>query len=1223
MRQGREVIEHELKKRILVLDGAMGTMIQTFKLKEDDYRGERFTDSKIDLKGNNDLLSITQPNIIQKIYKEYLDSGADLISTNTFNANRISMADYNMEDFVYEMNFESARLARQVVDEYNDNDKSRKRFVLGSMGPTNQTASISPDVNRPAYRKYEFDDFKTAYYEQVKALVEGGVEILIIETIFDTLNAKAALFAIEQYNAETGRDIPVMVSATIADKSGRVLSGQTLEAFYNSVAHVNLLSIGLNCAFGAEQLMQYVEELSHISKFPISAHPNAGLPNQFGEYDQSANEMLELITQYLEKGLVNIIGGCCGTRPIHIKKISKKARGYKPRLAQEKPINTTLSGLESLTINKNKNFINIGERTNVAGSKKFARLIREEKYEEALTIARNQVEGGAQVIDICMDDAMLDSKVVMKKFINLVASEPDIAVVPVMIDSSKWDIIETGLKCTQGKSIVNSISLKEGEKELIRKADIIKNYGAAIVVMLFDEKGQADTYERKIEIAEQAYNILVDKVGINPQDIIFDPNVLAVATGIEEHNNYALDFINAVKWIKENLPHAKVSGGISNLSFSFRGNNVIREAMHSVFLYHAIKAGMDMGIVNPAMLTVYDDIPKDLKQLVEEVILNKNDEATDKLIAFSQNVKENSSDKEKVLEWRKQDAVKRLEYSLVKGITEYVIEDTEELRQKSDSVIDIIEGALMNGMERVGDLFGKGKMFLPQVVKSARVMKKSVLYLEPFLEEENSKKKNVSKPGKVLLATVKGDVHDIGKNIVSVVMACNNYEIIDLGVMVSENEIIETAKKEKVDIIGLSGLITPSLEEMENIAAKLNDEKLDVLLMLGGATTSEVHTAVKIAPKYIKVAYIKDASQSVKVVADYMSKNKKYILLQNLQNHYNDIRNKYETRKVKKLISLTEAKANNLKIDWGNYNIIKPKFIGNKVLLESPIEELIDYIDWTYFFHAWDIKGKYPQILNDREKGKEAIKLLNDAKALLSKIVDEKLVKANAVLGFYPAIANNDNIEIYKDDSLKKKIAVFNLLRNQTKTDDEKNLCMSDFIAPKKSNLVDYIGLFTITAGLGVDTLADNFISKGDDYNALMIKILADRLVEAFAEKLHSDVRNDYWGYAKSENLTIEEMFAGKYSGVRTAIGYPSMPDHSEKEKLFDLLDVRKTIGVDVTENFMMNPAASVCGLFFANQEAKNFDVRKINDEQLNDYTKRKGYSVDDTKKWLRKNLEK
>jgi len=1221
MRQGREVIENELKKRILVLDGAMGTMIQTYKLTEADYRGERFANSKVDLKGNNDLLSITQPDIIQEIYKEYLESGADLISTNSFNANRISMVDYSMENFAYEMNFESARLARQVVDEYNNNDKSRMRFVLGSMGPTNQTASISPDVNRPAYRKFEFDDFKLAYYEQVKGLVEGGVDILLLETIFDTLNAKAALFAIQQYNSDTGSDIPVMVSATIADKSGRVLSGQTLEAFYNSIAHVNLLSIGLNCAFGAEQLMQYVEELSKISKFPISAHPNAGLPNQFGEYDQSADEMLELITQYLEKGLVNIIGGCCGTRPIHIKKISKKAREYKPRVVQKLPINTTLSGLELLTIDKNKNFINIGERTNVAGSRKFARLIREEKFEEALSVARNQVEGGAQVIDICMDDAMLDSKAVMKKFVNLIASEPDIAALPIMIDSSKWDIIETGLKCTQGKSIVNSISLKEGENEFVRKASIIKKYGAAIVVMLFDEKGQADTFVRKIEIAKRSYNILVNTVGINPQDIIFDPNILAVATGIPEHNNYALDFIKAVKWIKENLPYAKLSGGVSNLSFSFRGNNVIREAMHSVFLYHAIKAGMDMGIVNPAMLTVYDDIPNDLRQLVEDVILNKNDDATDKLIAFAQNVKENSKDEKKVLEWRNQDVEKRLEYSLVKGITEFVDDDTEELRQKSESVIDIIEGALMTGMERVGDLFGEGKMFLPQVVKSARVMKKSVAYLKPFLEKENSNKKNVAKPGKVLLATVKGDVHDIGKNIVSVVMSCNNYEIIDLGVMVSEKEIIETAKKEKVDIIGLSGLITPSLEEMESIASTLNNENLDVLLMLGGATTSEVHTAVKIAPKYNKVAYVKDASQSVKIISDYMSDKKRSNLLHNLNEHYNDIRNKYESRKVKKLISLSEARENKYKIDWKNSEIVKPEFIGNKTLIKFPIEELIEYIDWTCFFHAWDLKGKYPNILKDKEKGDEAKKLLDDAKILLSKIVDKKLLKANAVFGFYPAIADGDNIEIYKDEDLNEKIYVFNFLRNQTKSDGKENLCMTDFIAPKNSSLIDYIGLFAITAGLGVDILVDNFKSENDDYNAIMIKILADRLVEAFAEKLHHDVRKKYWGYAKNENISIEEMFKGNYSGIRTAIGYPSVPDHSEKEKLFKLLDVKNTVNIDITESYMMSPVASVCGLLFANKEAKNFDVRKINDEQLKDYSNRKGFSLDETKKWLPRNL--
>lgn len=1219
-------IRKELENRILVLDGAMGTMIQMYNLTEDDYRGEQFKDFSHDQKGNNDLLSLTQPSIIKEIHEKYLEAGADILETNTFNANRISLADYDLQDMAYEINVAAARLAREAADKYTSLTPEKPRYVAGSIGPTNKTASLSPDVNDPGYRAVTFDDIRQTYSEQVRGLIDGGVDLLMVETAFDTLNAKAALYSIEEILEERGINMAVMLSGTITDASGRTLSGQTVEAFLNSVSHIDLLSIGLNCSLGAKDLKPYVEELSKKAPFYVTTHPNAGLPNQFGEYDQTPVEMASQLSEFVSDRAVNIIGGCCGTTPDHIKEFVKIAEKGQQRKLPQLKTETRLSGLEPLTVSKISNFVNIGERTNVAGSKKFARLIKEEKYDEALSVALDQVEGGAQVIDVCMDDAMIDAEKAMVRFLNLLASEPDIARLPVMIDSSKWNVIEEGLKCVQGKAIVNSISLKEGEEKFIEQARKIKRYGAAVVVMAFDEKGQADSFQRKIEICDRAYHLLTEKVNFPPQDIIFDPNILAIATGIEEHNNYAVDFIEATRWIKENLPHAKVSGGISNLSFSFRGNNVVREAMHSAFLYHATRAGMDMGIVNPSMLEVYDDIPKDLLELVEDVIFNRRDDATERLITFAESVKSGEKQKEiKKDEWRKRTVQERLSHALVKGIDAHVEEDVLEARQHYKRALEVIEGPLMDGMNVVGDLFGSGKMFLPQVVKSARVMKKAVAVLLPFIEEEKLLDAEGGSPnGKILLATVKGDVHDIGKNIVGVVLSCNNYEVIDLGVMVPTEKILTEALERNVDIIGLSGLITPSLEEMVEVAREMEKRKFTKPLLIGGATTSKIHTSVKIEPNYSNpVIHVKDASKSVGVVSRLLSKEQSGSFISEIKEEYSKLRESYAGAQSKvTYLSLEEARNNRLKIDWERAPLYKPNFTGLKVFEDYPLEEIRAYISWIFFFIVWQLKGKWPDILDDPKQGSEARKLLADANNLLDRIIREKIMKAKGVIGFFPANSIGDDIEVYKDESRKEILAVFRNLRNQVKkAEGTANLCLSDFIAPKSTGKVDYIGGFAVTTGLGIEYYLSEFEADHDDYNSIMIKALADRLAEAFTELIHEKVRKVFWGYAPDENLSLEDLLLEKYQGIRPAHGYPACPDHSEKETLWKLLNAKEHTGIKLTESYSMFPAASVSGLFFAHPQSSYFFVGKIGNDQVIDYAHRKNVSSEMVEKWLASNL--
>lgn len=1213
-------VQQVLKEKVLLLDGAMGSLIQEYKLSEADYRGERFKDSKIDLKGNNDLLSITKPEVIAEIHEQYLKAGADLIETNTFNANSISQADYALEEVCYEMNVESARIAKQVADKYTALNPEKPRFVVGSIGPTNKTASMSPDVNDPGYRAILFEELVDAYAEEVKGLIDGGVDILMVETVFDTLNAKAALFAIQQVLKGKNTDVPVMVSGTITDASGRTLSGQTVEAFLNSLSHVNLLSIGLNCALGAADMLPYIEELSAKAPFHISAHPNAGLPNQFGGYDETPGQMAEQLEKFLAEGSVNIIGGCCGTTPKHIAAFSKIIEKHNRRTLPKIQKQTKLSGLESLTISRESNFINIGERTNVAGSKKFARLIKDESFDEALSVAREQVEGGAQIIDICMDDAMLDAEASMVKFVNLVMAEPEIARVPIMIDSSKWSVIEAGLKCVQGKCIVNSISLKEGETQFKEQAEKILNYGAAVVVMAFDEKGQADSFERKKEICERAYNILTDEVGFPAENIIFDPNILAIATGIEEHNNYGVDFIEATKWIKENLPHAKVSGGVSNLSFSFRGNNTVREAMHSAFLYHAMQAGMDMGIVNPSMLEVYDDIPTDLLELVEDVILNRREDATERLIDFAETVKQSGKKEKKTDEWRNQPVNERLSYALVKGIADYVEADTLEARESYPKSLNVIEGPLMDGMGVVGDLFGVGKMFLPQVVKSARVMKKAVATLLPFIEQENAGEGESISIGKILLATVKGDVHDIGKNIVGVVLACNNYEVIDLGVMVPTEKIIQVAREKNVDIIGLSGLITPSLEIMSDFAREMEKQGVNKPLLIGGATTSKIHTAIKIEPHTgAPVIHVKDASKSVGVVNSLLSKELRDNYLEQIKNEYVQLRDNYAGASSKvKFKSIEEARKNKFEIDWENTEIKKPSFIGNKVFTNYSLSEIREYINWVFFFVVWQLRGKFPEILDDPKIGEEARKLYNDANKMLDEIIEKDLITANGVVGIYPANSIGDDIEVYSDENRSEVLTVFKNLRNQVEKDEElPNLCLSDFIAPKDSGKIDYIGAFACTAGIGVDKMVAEFEADHDDYNSILVKALADRLAEAFTEVLHLKVRKELWAYTHDENLSMNDIFLENYQGIRPAHGYPACSDHSEKETLFNLLEAPGNAGITITESFSMVPAASVSGLIFAHPQSKYFFIGKIGRDQVEDYAKRKGVSAEVVEKWL------
>ncbi|MCS6820876.1 MAG: methionine synthase [Microscillaceae bacterium] len=1216
-----------LQQRILVLDGGMGTMIQRYRLKEEDYRGERFKDFPYPLKGNNDLLVITQPHVVKEIHWAYLEAGADIIETNTFNSNAISMEDYHMADLVYELNYHAAKLAKEACIEYTQKTPKKPRFVAGSIGPTTKTASISPDVNDPGFRAITFDELVIAYTEQLRGLIDGGIDIVLVETVFDTLNAKAALFAIETYFEKIGRRLPVMVSGTITDQSGRTLSGQTTEAFLYSLSHLPLLSIGLNCALGADLMRPYIQILAKEAPFFTSAHPNAGLPNEMGEYDQDANEMAKIVEGFLKEGLVNIIGGCCGTTPAHIQKIAELAEKYPPRALPEPDKFLRLSGLEGIKITPATNFINIGERTNVTGSAKFAKLIKEGKYEEALSIARDQVEGGAQIIDVNMDEGMLDSETAMVKFLNLIASEPDIAKLPIMIDSSKWSVIEAGLKCMQGKGIVNSISLKEGEEKFIEYANKIRKYGAAVVVMAFDEQGQADTYERRIEICQRAYTILVHKVGFPPQDIIFDPNILTVATGIEEHNNYAVDFINATRWIKQNLPYAKVSGGVSNISFSFRGNNPVREAMHSAFLYHAIKAGMDMGIVNAGMIEVYENIPKDLLERVEDVLLNRRPDATERLVEFAEQYK--SKGKEKVTDdaWRNTPVEERLKYALIKGITDYIDQDTEEARQKYGKPLSVIEGPLMAGMNIVGDLFGEGKMFLPQVVKSARVMKKAVAYLMPFMEAEKQANAHLNNNGeqkKILLATVKGDVHDIGKNIVGVVLACNNYEVIDLGVMVPADKILETAEKEKVDIIGLSGLITPSLDEMIFVAQEMQRRNFKIPLLIGGATTSRIHTAVKIAPMYESpVIHVLDASRSVPVVSNLLSPETKEKFIQEIREEYDRMREGHANRKKdKKFTSLAEARKRRMQLDWKNYIPPKPKYLGTKTFSSYNLAEIAQYIDWTPFFQTWELHGRFPKILDDEIVGQEARRLYQDAQRMLQTIIAQEWFTAKAVLGFFPANTNGncDDIEVYSQNKTSK-IATLRFLRQQAeRAPNVPYLSLADFVAPFDTNLTDYIGGFAVSI-FGAEEKAKQFEQNHDDYNSIMVKALADRFAEAFAELLHERVRKEFWGYAPNEKLDNEQLIREQYQGIRPAPGYPACPDHTEKITLFKLLDAQKAIGIQLTENLAMYPAASVSGFYFSHPESKYFGVGKIEKDQVQDYAQRKGISLEEAEKWLRSSL--
>ncbi|MEO8664358.1 MAG: methionine synthase [Ignavibacteria bacterium] len=1211
-------IKQLLKERILVLDGAMGTMIQRYDLDEKDFRGERFKDHKSSLKGNNDLLSLTRPDIIKEIHAKYFEAGADIAETNTFSGTKISQSDYNLEDIVYDLNFQAAKIAKEVADEFTKKEPDKPRFVAGSMGPTNRTASLSPDVNDPGFRGVTFDQLVDAYYDQAKGLVDGGVDILLVETIFDTLNAKAALFAIQKLFNDTGKKIPVMVSGTITDASGRTLSGQTVEAFLYSVTHLDLLSIGFNCALGAKQLRPHISTLAEKSELLVSAHPNAGLPNEFGEYDETPESTGKQIEEFLKEDLLNIVGGCCGTTPEHIKAIADVAKKFKPRVPPTVEKLPRYSGLEPLTVFKGSNFVNVGERTNVTGSAQFKKLIVDGKYEDALAIALHQVEGGAQVIDVNMDEGMLDSEEIMTKFLNLIASEPDIAKLPIMIDSSKWSVIEEGLKCVQGKSIVNSISMKEGEEKFRESARKVKMYGASVIVMAFDEKGQADTFERKIEICQRAYDILTKEVGFAAEDIIFDPNILTVATGIEEHNNYAVDYMNAARWIKENLPGAQVSGGVSNISFSFRGNNKVREAMHSAFLYHAIKAGMDMGIVNPGMIELYEEIPKDLLERVEDVLLNRRSDATERLVEFAETVKNKGKEQVRDDSWREMDVKARLTHSLVRGIVEYIEVDTEEARKLFDKPIQVIEGPLMDGMNVVGDLFGEGKMFLPQVVKSARVMKKAVAYLLPYIEAE--KEEGAKPKGKILMATVKGDVHDIGKNIVGVVLGCNNYDVIDLGVMVSSEKILETARLEKVDIIGLSGLITPSLDEMVHVAKEMEREGFDIPLLIGGATTSKVHTAVKIEEHYKRgqTIHVLDASRSVPVVGSLLGDNKDKFS-DDIKTEYFKLREHHFKNRVEKpYLTYAEAKRNKLKVDFSEEDISKPVFTGIKVFEDYPLGEIATFIDWTPFFRTWELAGKYPDILEDKVVGEHATNLFNDAKALLQKIIKEKWLKANAVIGIWNANAVEDDIEVYKDADRKEVVKVFRTLRQQSKKSTNiPNIALSDFVAPKVSGHEDYIGGFAVTTGIGIEKWLKKFEEDNDDYSKIMLQALADRLAEAFAELMHKKVRTEYWGYSKNEKFENDELIKEKYRGIRPAPGYPACPDHTEKTTLFDILDAEKNTGIKLTESLAMYPASSVSGLYFAHPKSRYFGVGKIGKDQVEDFAKRKGMDLKCAEKWL------
>lgn len=1207
-------LEQMVRHRIVILDGAMGTMIQTHKLEEADFRGRPFADHPCDLKGCNDLLSITQPVIIEAVHRQYLEAGADIIETNTFNSTSISMADYRLESLAYDLNVAGASAARKAVEAVMAKDPSRPRFVAGSMGPTNRTASMPSDIQNPAHRAITFDQLVAAYTEQARGLLDGGVDLLLVETVFDTLNCKAALFAIDQYFEKVGRCVPVMVSVTITDRSGRTLSGQTVEAFWNSIAHMPVLSVGINCAFGAKQMRPFLEELAQIAPIFLSCYPNAGLPNAFGGFDETPAIMAADLNDFAKNGWLNIVGGCCGSTPAHIEAIATAVQDCQPRIPPYPQPHTRLSGLEPVTICPEVGFVNVGERTNVAGSAAFARLIRSGEYEAAASIARQQVEGGAQLIDVNMDEGMLDSKKAMVTFLNLIACEPDIARVPIMIDSSDWSVIEAGLKCVQGKPVVNSISLKEGEQAFIQRARLIKRYGAAVVVMAFDERGQADTLPRKIEVCARAYRILTETVGVPPQDIIFDPNVLTVATGLEEHNSYAVDFIEATRWIKANLPHCKVSGGVSNVSFSFRGNNPVREAMHSAFLYHAIQAGLDMGIVNAGQLTVYEEIPKELLELVEDVLLNRRSDATDRLVEFAKTVKAEGRAAVKDEAWRQGTVEERLTHALVKGITDYIESDVEEARQQYDRPLQVIEGPLMAGMNLVGQLFGSGKMFLPQVVKTARVMKKAVAYLLPFIEASRLASDSKRNQRKILLATVKGDVHDIGKNIVGVVLGCNDYEIIDLGVMVPCDTILKTAREQQVDIIGLSGLITPSLNEMMHVAREMMREGLQIPLLIGGATTSRPHTAVKIAPLYDQpVVHVLDASRAVGVVSHLLSQEQRSAFVESNRLDQEQVRHAHEDRGPSALLSLAQARDRKLLLDWVAADIPKPSFTGIRVLDEFPLDQIVPYVDWSPFFHAWGMRGRYPEILQEPK----AQELFDDAQRLLEQLVSQRRLIARAVYGFFPANSVDDDIELYMDDSRSQVLATFYTLRQQLhKAEGQHNLALADFIAPESTGLQDYLGAFAVTTGHGLDALCKGYEVAHDDYMSILAKALADRLAEAFAECLHRRVRAE-WGYGVGEQLSNEDLVRERYRGIRPAPGYPACPDHSEKRTLFDLLQAERNAGIRLTENCVMIPASSVSGLYFSHAESTYFAVGKVGRDQVLDYARRKRMDVRTVEEWL------
>ena len=1213
-------LKRALKQRIVVLDGAMGTMIQALKLDEAGFRGDRFKDHEKELRGNNDLLNLTQPGAIQDIHAQFLKAGCDVLETNTFNSTRIAQADYGLESAVYDLNFAGAAIARKAADAVTGKTPDKPRLVAGVLGPTNRTASISPDVNDPGFRNTGFDDLRDAYAEALKGLVDGGADLILVETVFDTLNAKAALFAIDTYFDQHGIRLPVMVSGTITDRSGRTLSGQTAEAFWYSVRHAKPFAIGLNCALGAKDLRGYVDEIAGVADTNLSCHPNAGLPNEMGEYDDTPENMAEVLGQFAGDGLLNLVGGCCGTTPEHIRQIAEAVGKHPPRKIPKLPLRTRLSGLEPVVIGPETLFVNVGERTNVTGSAKFAKLILDGDYDTALAIARDQVENGAQVIDVNMDEGMLDSEAAMKRFLNLIAAEPDISRVPLMIDSSKWSVIEAGLKCVQGKGYVNSISLKEGEESFIQQAKLVRRYGAGVVVMAFDENGQAETVEHRVEVCERAYRLLTETVGFPPEDIVFDPNIFAVATGIEAHNDYGRAFIEATREIKKRFPKVKVSGGVSNLSFSFRGNNPLREAMHSVFLYHAIRAGLDMAIVNAGRLPVYEDIEPELLERIEDVILNRRPDAGERLLEIAQDVKGEARAKKEDLSWREENVHDRLVHALVHGIDDYIIDDTEEARLEAERPLHVIEGPLMDGMNVVGDLFGAGKMFLPQVVKSARVMKKAVAHLEPYMEQEKTDADGKRTNGTVVMATAKGDVHDIGKNIVGVVLRCNNYEVIDLGVMVPSARLLDTAREHNADLVGVSGLITPSLDEMCHVASEMEREGFDIPLLIGGATTSRVHTAVKISPNYNgPTVYVPDASRAVGVVGNLIGE-KRGDFAAGVRAEYEAIRTQRAAqRKDARRVSLAEARRNRHAIEWNGYVPPKPAFTGVRAFEDYDLAELVPYIDWTPFFKTWDLAGVYPRILKDEVVGEAARGLFNDAQKMIERIVKEKWFTARAVVGFFPANrVDEDDIAVYADDSRTDRLTTLHTLRQQMLRDrGRKNLALADFVAPEESGLEDFIGGFAVTAGFGADEAAKRFESEHDDYNAIMVKALADRFAEAFAERMHERVRKEFWGYAADESFSNAELIKEEYRGIRPAPGYPACPDHTEKRILFDLLGVEKHAGIELTESFAMWPAASVSGIYFSHPESRYFGVSKIERDQVEDYAVRKGMSVDEIERWL------